>query len=226
MSSDSAPSSLPYGPFQADEIQTAVEALIFAAQEPLPASTIAATLREADERVTVTERDIDQLVDAINAELLDQNRPYSIEMVAGGYSFLTRSEQHRWLRIFQHRNAARRISQSALESLAVVAYKQPITKPELDLIRGVDSGYVIRSLLEKDLIEVAGRAETPGRPLYYRTSNTFLEHFGLNSVSELPKPREIEDILKDDDMAEHRQLMLELKAELERQQNPGISSES
>lgn len=215
-----------YGPFDPRDIQDAVEALIFAASEPMSASAILATLKEADERVSLTERDVDQLIDAVNKELLDQHRPYSIEMVAGGYAFMTRSEQHRWLRIFQHRNAARRLSQSALESLAVVAYKQPITKPELDIIRGVDSGYVIRTLLEKGLIEVAGRAETPGRPLYYRTSTTFLEHFGLNSVSELPKPREIEDILKDDDMAEHRQLMLELKAELERQQNTANTTDS
>jgi segregation and condensation protein B len=215
-----------YGPFDPRDIQDAVEALIFASSEPLSSASILSTLREADERVGLTDKDIDQLIDAINQELLEQHRPYTIEMVAGGYAFLTRSEHHRWLRIFQHRNAARRLSQSALESLAVVAYKQPITKPELDIIRGVDSGYVIRSLLEKDLIEVAGRAETPGRPLYYRTSTTFLEHFGLNSVSELPKPREIEDILKDDDMAEHRQLMLELKAELERQQNTANTSDS
>jgi segregation and condensation protein B len=215
-----------YGPFDSRDIQDAVEALIFASSEPISSAAILATLREADDRVDLTDKDIDQLIDAINQELLEQHRPYSIEMVAGGYSFMTRSDQHRWLRIFQHRNAARRLSQSALESLAVVAYKQPITKPELDIIRGVDSGYVIRSLLEKDLIEVAGRAETPGRPLYYRTSTTFLEHFGLNSVSELPKPREIEDILKDDDMAEHRQLMLELKAELERQQNTANTSDS
>lgn len=215
-----------YGPFDPRDIQDAVEALIFAASEPMSASAILATLKEADDRVSLTERDVDQLIDAVNQELLEQHRPYSIEMVAGGYAFMTRSEQHRWLRIFQHRNAARRLSQSALESLAVVAYKQPITKPELDIIRGVDSGYVIRTLLEKGLIEVAGRAETPGRPLYYRTSTTFLEHFGLNSVSELPKPREIEDILKDDDMAEHRQLMLELKAELERQQNTANTTDS
>ncbi len=215
-----------YGPFDPRDIQDAVEALIFASSEPMSSSTIVSTLREADERVDLNDADIDQLIDTINQELLEQHRPYAIEMVAGGYAFMTRSEQHRWLRIFQHRNAARRLSPSALESLAVIAYKQPITKPELDIIRGVDSGYVIRSLLEKHLIEVAGRAETPGRPLYYRTSTTFLEHFGLNSVSELPKPREIEDILKDDDMAEHRQLMLELKAELERQQNTANTSDS
>lgn len=207
-----------YGPFALQEVKSAVEALIFASVEPLKSSVIVATLLEADERITITETEVDALIETINAELLDQHRPYSIELIAGGYTFITRSEQHRWLRIYQHRNASRRLSQSALESLAVIAYKQPLTKPELDLIRGVDSGHIIRNLLEKDLIEVAGRAETPGRPLYYRTSSTFLQHFGINSVSELPKPREIEDILKDDDMAEHRQLMLELKAELERQQ--------
>lgn len=207
-----------YGPFELQEVKAAIEALIFASVEPLKSSMIVATLQEADERIQITEAEVDALIDTINAELLDQHRPYCIELIAGGYSFLTRSEQHRWLRIYQHRNASRRLSQSALESLAVIAYKQPLTKPELDLIRGVDSGHIIRNLLEKDLIEVAGRAETPGRPLYYRTSSTFLQHFGINSVSELPKPREIEDILKDDDMAEHRQLMLELKAELERQQ--------
>jgi segregation and condensation protein B len=210
--------TITYGPFALQEVKSAVEALIFASVEPLKSSVIVATLLEADERIAITETEVDALIDTINAELLDQHRPYSIELIAGGYTFITRSEQHRWLRIYQHRNASRRLSQSALESLAVIAYKQPLTKPELDLIRGVDSGHIIRNLLEKDLIEVAGRAETPGRPLYYRTSSTFLQHFGINSVSELPKPREIEDILKDDDMAEHRQLMLELKAELERQQ--------
>lgn len=207
-----------YGLFDFQEIKAAIEALIFASVEPLQSAVIVTTLQEADERIVISEAEVDALIDTINAELLDQHRPYGIELVAGGYSFLTRAEQHRWLRIYQHRNASRRLSQSALESLAIIAYKQPLTKPELDLIRGVDSGHIIRNLLEKELIEVAGRAETPGRPLYYRTSITFLQHFGINSVSELPKPREIEDILKDDDMAEHRQLMLELKAELERHQ--------
>jgi segregation and condensation protein B len=111
--------------------------------------------------------------------------------------------------VFQHQNAYRKLSQSAIETLAIVAYRQPITKPEVDQIRGVDSGYVIRQLGEKALIEVSGRANSPGKPLLYRTTKHFLKHFGLNSVSELPKPREIEEILKDDDMAEHRQLLME-----------------
>lgn len=90
-----------------------------------------------------------------------------------------------------------------------MAYRQPITKPEVDQIRGVDSGYILRQLMEKALIEVSGRADSPGKPLLYRTTKHFLKHFGINSVDELPKPREIDEILKDDDMAEHRQLLME-----------------
>ena len=96
-----------------------------------------------------------------------------------------------------------------------MAYKQPITKPEVDDIRGVDSGYMLRQLLEKVLIEVAGRLDAPGKPLIYKTTSHFLKHFGINSIEELPKPREIEEILKDDDMADHRQYLLDRQLELE-----------
>lgn len=122
---------------------------------------------------------------------------------------MTEPKYHYWLSIFQHENAYRKLSQSAIESLAIVAYRQPITKPEVDQIRGVDSGYILRQLMEKALIEVSGRADSPGKPLLYRTTKHFLRHFGINSVDELPKPREIDEILKDDDMAEHRQLLME-----------------
>jgi len=96
-----------------------------------------------------------------------------------------------------------------------VAYRQPITKPEVDQIRGVDSGYILRQLLEKMLIRVSGRADSPGKPLLYKTTKYFLKHFDINSVDELPKPREIDEILKDDDMADHRRLLMERQMELE-----------
>jgi segregation and condensation protein B len=88
----------------------------------------------------------------------------------------------------------------------------------IDSIRGVDSGHMVRQLMEKGLIDVSGRADTAGRPLLYKTSPVFLNHFGLQDLSELPKPREIDEIIRDDDMAEHRQLMMELKADLTRKQ--------
>jgi segregation and condensation protein B len=118
------------------------------------------------------------------------------------------------------------LSQSAIETLAIIAYRQPITKPEIDQIRGVDSAYIVRQLMEKTLIEVFGRSDSPGKPLLYRTSKHFLRHFGLNDVSELPKPREIEEILKDDDMAEHRQLLLERQMMMEYEKQEGEAEES
>ena len=117
------------------------------------------------------------------------------------------------------------MSQSAIETLAIVAYRQPITKPEVDQIRGVDSGYILRQLMEKMLIKVSGRAESPGKPLLYKTTKNFLQHFGINSVDELPKPREIEEILKDDDMAEHRQLLIERQMQLMNEDEIEVSSE-
>src|SRR5690625_3230998 len=99
--------------------------------------------------------------------------------------------------------------------LAIVAYREPTTKPGVDSRRGVDSGYILRQLMEKMLIRVSGRSNTPGKPLLYKTTAHFLSHFGINNVSELPRPREIDEILKDDDMAVHLRLLLERQMEIE-----------
>ncbi|MGB8316759.1 MAG: SMC-Scp complex subunit ScpB, partial [Ignavibacteriaceae bacterium] len=105
----------------------------------------------------------------------------------------------------------RRLSQAALETLAIIAYKQPITKPEIESIRGVNSDYMLNTLLEKDLITISGRAETIGRPLLYITTNEFLKYFGLNNISDLPKPREIDEIMQDEDFIEQkRKIMMNL----------------
>ena len=191
-----------------------IEAVIFAAEQPLPAGEIARILTETELAPLIEEKDVEAVIDELNAELQDQGRAFEIRLVAGGYTYATQPKYHGWLEHFQHQNTKRKLSASSVETLAIIAYRQPITKPEVDHIRGVDSGYVIRVLLEKQLIEVAGRHDGPGRALLYRTTPIFLQHFGINSVEELPKPREIEEILKDDDMAEHRQLMLELKSDL------------
>ena len=192
-----------------------VEAILFAADRPLPAGEIARVITETELSPPIDEEDIVSVIDSLNEELEEQQRAFQILERGGGYTFATRAKYHTWLEKFQHQNARRKVSPSAVETLAIVAYRQPVTKPEIDHIRGVDSGYILRQLLEKQLIEVAGRYEGPGRALLYRTTSVFLQHFGINSVDELPRPREIEEILKDDDMAEHRQLMLELKSELD-----------
>ena len=172
-------------------------------------------------------------IEKLNNRYEENGISFRIEFLGGGYTFVTSAKYHRWLSIYQHQNAYRRLSQSAIETLAIVAYRQPITKPEVDQIRGVDSGYILRQLMEKMLIKVAGRAESPGKPLLYKTTKNFLQHFGINSVDELPKPREIEEILKDDDMAEHRQLLIERQMQLmteeeleEKEENEELASDS
>lgn len=192
-----------------------IEALIFASDEPISGDKICDIIIENEEQIEIDEQTVADFVDKLNQRYDENGMSFRIEKLAGGYTFVTQSKFHYWLSVFQHENAYRKLSQSATESLAIVAYRQPITKPEVDQIRGVDSGYIIRQLMEKALIEVAGRADSPGKPLLYRTTRHFLRHFGLNSVNDLPKPREIEEILKDDDMAEHRQLLLERQLMME-----------
>ncbi len=192
-----------------------IEALIFASDEPISGSKIRDIIVENEEQIEVTEETVGDFVDKLNERYDENGLSFRIEPLAGGYTFVTQKKYHYWLSVFQHENAYRKLSQSAIESLAIVAYRQPITKPEVDQIRGVDSGYILRQLMEKALIEVSGRADSPGKPLLYRTTKHFLKHFGINSVDELPKPREIDEILKDDDMAEHRQLLMERQMMIE-----------
>ncbi len=186
-----------------------VEALIFASSDPLSAQKIVDLLNENEEELNIQLPHIEQVVQELNHRYDSNDLAFRIEKLGGGYLFVTQSRFHPWLQLSQHEALNRRLSQSSLETLAIIAYKQPLTKPDIDEIRGVDSGYVIRQLLEKTLIRVAGRASTPGKPLLYKTTESFLSHFGINDVNELPRPREIDDILKDDDMAEHRQTLMD-----------------
>lgn len=196
-------------------LSSVIEAFIFTSPEPIDAERICELIVQGDENLQLEPDAIRPFVEKLN-ERYEKNRlAFTITKVAGGYTFATRERFESWLSIFQHEDAYRKLSQSAIETLAIVAYKQPITKPEVDDIRGVDSGYMLRQLLEKVLIEVSGRLDAPGRPLLYKTTKHFLKHFGINSIDELPKPREIEEILKDDDMAEHRQFLIDRQLELE-----------
>ena len=200
-----------------------VEAILFSSDKPLTPEEICKAIQATIDNALLKTEDVESTINILNGQYEDSGRAFSISYIGGGYSFATKAEYHPWLKTFQHQNANRKISQSALETLAIIAYKQPVTKPEVDNLRGVDSGYIVRQLMEKNLIEVAGRYDGPGRALLYRTSSLFLAHFGINSISDLPKPREIEDILKDDDMAEHRQLMIDLKAEIGTNGNGAVS---
>ena len=195
-------------------LSSVIESLIFASPEPVSAEKICEIIARGEENLDLETGAVDTFVDKLNQRYAENGLAFEIDIVGGGYTFATRKRYEPWLSIFQHENAYRKLSQSAIETLAIVAYRQPVTKPEVDDIRGVDSGYILRKLLEKVLIEVSGRLDAPGKPLLYRTTNHFLKHFGINSIEELPKPREIEEILKDDDMAEHRQFLFDRQLEL------------
>jgi len=196
-------------------LTSVIEALIFASPDPLPWEKIAAIIKESEDELNLDEPTISRFVDQINHRYEENDLSFRVEESGGGYMFVTQPRFHPWLSIYQHENAYRKLSQPATETLAIVAYRQPITKPEVDSIRGVDSGYILRQLLEKLLVKVSGRADSPGKPLLYKTTTHFLKHFGINSVDELPKPREIDEILKDDDMADHRRLLMERQMELQ-----------
>lgn len=138
----------------------------------------------------------DTLVDEINDELATSDRPFRIVKIAGGYQFATTPHHGSLVQRLLKSRSRRRLTQAALETLAIIAYRQPITKGEVDAIRGVNAGEVVNTLAEKGLVAIVGRSEQPGKPLLYGTTEEFLRLFGLGSLSDLPKLREIDDLLK------------------------------
>ena len=163
-----------------------LEALIFSARGPATPSQIRRALPD------LSAAQIDALVDRINDSLHRGGRPYEIAQVAGGYQFRTRPEFASVIRAAQPARALR-LSRAALETLAVVGYRQPLTRAELDEVRAVDSGAVLRGLLERGLIRILGRRDAPGRPALYGTSHRFLETFGLKSLRDLPALSEFKE---------------------------------
>ncbi len=200
------------------EYKSIIEAIIFASDEPIKEKDILTVLKEIDgEDIRLKLGELKSLVDELNEEYTANNRSFRIRAIAGGFTFATNVEYSKYVGYLTTEKSKRRLSQSALETLALVAYKQPITKPEVESLRGVNSDYMLTTLLEKNLIKIDGRAETIGRPLLYTTTDEFLKYFGLNSLADLPKPREIDDIMKDADFLEQRrQLMLnQIEEEME-----------
>ena len=173
---------------EAELDRAALEALIFASEGPLGQ----AALRRAFPRVTPAQ--IAAAVAEINASLEATGRPYEIAEVAGGWQFRTRPSFSEVI-LAATPERKMRLSRPALETLALIAYKQPLTRAEIEDLRSVDCGAVVKSLLERDLVRIVGRRDAPGRPALYGTSSTFLETFGLRGLSDLPALREIEAIV-------------------------------
>src|SRR5258706_3367691 len=172
-----------------DEIRAVLEALIFASPQPLTPREIGKVLGGVPKeawQAAITEMRADYARDGRGLQLVE---------VAGGYQITTRPEYNDWVRELLDPRTPTRLSIQALETLAVIAYKQPVTLPEIIDLRGVKSGGVLKTLLEKRLIRITGRKEVVGRPMLYGTTNEFLLHFGLKDLAELPKIEEFAEVL-------------------------------
>ena len=186
-----------------------IEALIFSSDEPISGKEILKSIKAIDgEDVDINENGIENAIENLN-EFYQMNQiSFKIHKIAEGYVFGTRNEYSKYLGYLSSEKSKRKLSQAALETLAIIAYKQPVSKPELETIRGVNSDYILNTLLEKKLITITGRAETVGRPLLYGTTPEFLKYFGLYKLSDLPKPREIEEIMQDEDFIEQKKKIM------------------
>jgi len=169
------------------DLRSVIEALLFVSKQPLSLDKLAGIIDE------FTRDQIKDALERLSKEYDEAGAAIRIEAVAGGYHMLTRKEYAPWLLRLYKQKRSEKLTPASLETLAIIAYKQPITRANMEAIRGVNCDYSIRQLLERDLIRVAGHAKELGRPIQYGTTKKFLEHFGLDNIKDLPA---IEDITK------------------------------
>jgi segregation and condensation protein B len=176
-------------PSQPDEdveitLESVVEAVLFSSDEPLTAARLANI-------VEATTKQVREHIGNLNKKYEENNNAFRIEQIAGGYQMLTLSRYNHWLKQLLRARSESKFSPAALETLAIIAYKQPVIRADIEAIRGVAVGEVIRSLSYKGLVKIVGRAEVLGRPMLYGTTKKFLEVFGLNTLKDLPKIEEL-----------------------------------
>jgi segregation and condensation protein B len=171
---------------EAPTVESVIEAILFATDEPLPESKLAGI-------VEATGKQVRESIQSLNARYEAGNNAFRIEQIAGGYQMLTLPIYNSWLKKMLRVRSDSKLSPAAMETLAIIAYKQPIIRADIEAIRGVAVGEVIRSLMYKGLVKIAGRAEILGRPMLYGTTKKFLEVFGLNSIKDLPKAEELKN---------------------------------
>lgn len=171
---------------QAPTVESVIEAVLFATDEPLPEGKLAGI-------VETTAKQVRESIKSLNSRYEAGNNAFRIEQIAGGYQMLTQPIYNSWLKKMLRVRSDSKLSPAAMETLAIIAYKQPIIRADIEAIRGVAVGEVIRSLMYKGLVKIVGRAEILGRPMLYGTTKKFLEVFGLNSIKDLPKAEELKN---------------------------------
>jgi len=165
-------------------VESVIEAVLFASDEPLTALRLANI-------VEITEKQIREHIESLNNKYQSNNSAFRIQQIAGGFQMLTLCHYNNWLKKLLRDRSENKLSPAALETLAIISYKQPIIRADIEAIRGVAAGEMIRSLMYKGLVKVTGRAEVLGRPMQYGTTKKFLEVFGLSSLKDLPKIDEL-----------------------------------
>ncbi len=174
-----------------EELKSIVENILLASDQPVTPDDLQSTLMNGTEK-----SELQSLLKELQEEY--QSRNLKIEEIAGGYQLCTRPEYSEWVRKFLKLDKTTKLSQPSLDTLSIIAYKQPLTKQEVEEIRGVDCGGVIRTLLDKKIVGPAGRKKVPGRPIMYRTTRKFLEYFGLKDLVDLPTLEDLQEELSGD----------------------------
>lgn len=172
----------------ARELKAILEAVLFVSPEPVPVARLISILG------TVSKAEVVQALEILTHDLDQDGRGIQLVQVAGGYRLVTKQEYGPWLKRMDKAKTAQKLSRSALESLAIIAYKQPLVRSEIEEIRGVETSGVLRTLCERKLVRIVGRKDVPGRPIMYGTTKFFLEHFGLQDLSQLPPLREFKEL--------------------------------
>ena len=173
------------------EVKSIIEALLFASPDPLSQAKVNSVFTPE----TYVLKDI---INALNKQYLKENHAFEIQQVAGGFQLVSKKEYEIFIRRMLSKSGNLTLSNAALDCLAIIAYRQPISRYEIEAVRGVDSSGVIKTLLGRELIKIKGRDSGPGRPLLYKTTNKFLEYFGINRLSDLPKLKEISELIEAD----------------------------
>lgn len=201
-----------------------IEALIFASEQPVTPDELITCLKSAY-GWELQREDIMNAVYQLKEKFSDEEHAFELNEIAGGFQFLSKKDYHSAIHVMLQLKEKKRLSTAALETLAIIAYKQPISKPELETIRGVSCDYSIQKLLEKELIVISGKSDGPGRPILYATSKNFMEHFGLRSVKDLPKLKDIQS-LDSNEIGIPAELSDDIVAEVDEEPVNAISEES
>lgn len=172
-----------------DFLHRHIEALIFCAPEPLGVDEIVSCLSEMFAAV-VPSKDVEAALVDLCTKYGDEEFAFALEKLGGGYQFLTKPAYQPSIQILLRQHSQKRLSTAQLETLSIIAYKQPLTKGEVEQIRGVSCDYSLQKLLEKELVEIKGKSDGVGRPLIYGTSQKFMDYFGINTLQDLPQPKD------------------------------------